>query len=65
MLNQGLLIYSWLTCQDIWKRTLCPTPLCKSRFVLKKIKSDVYKTANHLVRAVHQNLITLFGNKPL
>lgn len=22
MLNQGLLIYSWMTCHDIWKNTL-------------------------------------------
>lgn len=65
MLDQRLLIYSWLTCQDIWKHTLCPTPLCKSIFLLKKIKSDVYKIANHLVRAVHPNLITLFGNKTM
>lgn len=62
MLNQGLFMVDW---HVIWKYTLYPKTLCKLRFLLNQIKSNVCKTVTHLAKAVHKNLITSFGNKTL
>jgi len=65
MLDQVLLIYCWLTHNDIWKHILYPKPLCKSRSLFNKTKSHVYKIAKHLAQEVSQYSITLFSKKTL
>lgn len=63
MIDQGLLISTWLTWHDIWKHTLYPKTLCKSRYLSNEIKDEVCKTVRHLAKSVHPNIITLFSNK--